>query len=128
MTFPYLQRRDEKLDLIPRQVYECDTKPQPSSHPVSARTESDPRASWASGAFDLRSSNAEPLVPGLFERLPADDRDAIDRRKRLEKRQPAIFTLYPAQDEEDQIERRLIPGLPQEPAGHRILVKVKQEI
>jgi hypothetical protein len=120
MIFLFLQKRDERIDLIPRQVYECDKL-------VSAnviKVDFDPRSSWASGVFDLQSSNSDPLVPGLLDRLPAEDRDAIDRRKRQEKRQPAIFSLYPAQDEEDQVERRLIPDLPQESFSHRIHVKV----
>lgn len=66
----------------------------------------------------------DALIPGLLDRLPPEDRDAINRRKRQEKRQPAIFSLYPSQDEEDQVERRLIPDIPRDLTGHRIFVRV----
>lgn len=66
----------------------------------------------------------DALVPGLLDRIQAEDRDSINRRKRQEKRQPAIFSLYPSQDEEEQVEHRQIPEIPRELTGHRILVRV----
>ncbi|XP_055333628.1 dedicator of cytokinesis protein 7-like isoform X2 [Paramacrobiotus metropolitanus] len=129
-----VQKRDERIDLIPRQIYECDqthAKDRSSyvgpSGPITAAFDEDrTRNSWASGVFDLRQSNPDALIPGLLDRLPAEDRDAINRRKRQDKRQPAIFSLYPSQDEEEQIERRVIPDIPREQIGHSISVRVLQ--
>lgn len=40
--------------------------------------------------------------------------------------QDAIFSLYPFQDEEEIIERRITAEIPSEHMGHRILVKCLQ--
>ncbi|XP_068201997.1 dedicator of cytokinesis protein 7 isoform X2 [Palaemon carinicauda] len=82
-----------------------------------------PRGSWASSEFDLRNSMADSLLPSLLSRIPPDTVDSNNQQSRLENRQESLFVLYPAQDEEDMIERRLYPDLPMPHSGHRIQVK-----
>ncbi|XP_042203401.1 dedicator of cytokinesis protein 7-like isoform X8 [Homarus americanus] len=82
-----------------------------------------PRGSWASSVFDLRNSVADPLLPSLLSRVPLDTVDNNNQQARLENRQDSMFVLYPPQDEEDMIERRLYPDVPMPHSGHRIQVK-----
>ncbi|XP_069942514.1 dedicator of cytokinesis protein 7 isoform X12 [Cherax quadricarinatus] len=82
-----------------------------------------PRGSWASSVFDLRNSVADPLLPSLLSRIPLDTVDNNNQQARLENRQESLFMLYPPQDEEDMIERRLYPDVPMPHSGHRIQVK-----
>lgn len=56
-----------------------------------------PRGSWASSIFDLKNSQADPLLPHLLERLPADQVDEVNDAERRQNRQDAIFCLYPPQ-------------------------------
>ncbi|KAL3252390.1 hypothetical protein MRX96_017703 [Rhipicephalus microplus] len=82
-----------------------------------------PRGSWASSVFDLRNSAADPLVPALLERTPPEELDRRNAAQRLERRHDALFELYPLQDEEEIIERRLPAEPPREHMAHRILVR-----
>ncbi|XP_069991563.1 dedicator of cytokinesis protein 7 isoform X5 [Penaeus vannamei] len=82
-----------------------------------------PRGSWASSVFDLRNSVADPLLPSLLSRIPLDTVDNNNQQSRQENRQESLFVLYPPQDEEDMIERRLYPEVPMPHSGHRIQVK-----
>ncbi|XP_076063961.1 dedicator of cytokinesis isoform X2 [Oratosquilla oratoria] len=82
-----------------------------------------PRGSWASSEFDLRNSVADSLLPELLSRIPADTVDANNLQARQDNRQDSFFLLYPPQEEEDVIERRLYPDPPQPHSGHRIQVK-----
>ncbi|XP_069184985.1 dedicator of cytokinesis protein 7 isoform X10 [Procambarus clarkii] len=82
-----------------------------------------PRGSWASSVFDLRNSVADPLLPSLLSRIPLDTVDNNNQQARLENRQDSLFVLYPPQDDEDMIERRLYPDVPMPHSGHRIQVK-----
>ena len=83
-----------------------------------------PRGSWAS--FDLRSSNNDPLIPGLLDNTPAEAVDQTNESRRAEERQESMFTLYPDSDSEETVERRLPAEMPMEHIGHRILVKCLQ--
>ncbi|CAN8028774.1 unnamed protein product, partial [Ixodes persulcatus] len=82
-----------------------------------------PRGSWASSVFDLRNSEADPLLPSLLERTPPEELDRRNALLRQESRHDALFELYPCQDEEEIVERRLPADLPREHLGHRILVR-----
>ncbi|XP_075527914.1 dedicator of cytokinesis isoform X1 [Dermacentor variabilis] len=82
-----------------------------------------PRGSWASSVFDLRNSAADPLVPSLLERTPPEELDHRNAAQRLERRHDALFELYPLQDEEEIIERRMPAEPPREHMAHRILVR-----
>lgn len=82
-----------------------------------------PRGSWASSVFDLRNSAADPLVPSLLERTPPEELDRRNAAQRLERRHDALFDLYPHQDEEEIIERRIPAEPPREHLAHRILVR-----
>ncbi|KAK7862685.1 hypothetical protein R5R35_000927 [Gryllus longicercus] len=133
----------ERLTLvqaIPRQEFEVDNE-QPvtnfSPDDESYRLESGistsrqsvhsvdtPRGSWAS--FDLRNSVSDMLIPSLLERVPPETIDQLNEARRLEDRQNALFSLYPMQDEEEIIERRIPAEIPSENMGHRILVKCLQ--
>ena len=85
-----------------------------------------PRGSWASSIFDLKNSQADPLLPNLLDMVPADETDAYNDTQRQQSRQDSIFTLYPGQDPEEMVERRMEPEVPSEHFGHRILVKCLQ--
>lgn len=58
-----------------------------------------PRGSWASSIFDLKQSQADPLVKSLFDRIPAEDVDRNNDNQRKQNRQASIFSLYPSLDE-----------------------------
>lgn len=58
-----------------------------------------PRGSWASSVFDLRNSEADPLLPSLLERTPPEELDRRNALVRQESRHDALFELYPCQDE-----------------------------
>lgn len=83
-----------------------------------------PRGSWAS--FDLRSSTNDPLLPGLFDRVPAEATDLQNEKRRAEERPDALFSLCVDIDPDDVIERRLPADMPAEHLSHRILVKCSQ--
>ncbi|KAF4523421.1 hypothetical protein B566_EDAN007893 [Ephemera danica] len=83
-----------------------------------------PRGSWAS--FDLRNSVSDPLISGLLQRNPPETIDQLNEVRRQDDRQNSLLLLYPAQEEEEIIERRIPAEIPSEHIGHRILVKCLQ--
>ncbi|XP_005089591.1 dedicator of cytokinesis protein 7 isoform X1 [Aplysia californica] len=85
-----------------------------------------PRGSWASSIFDLKQSQADTLLPNLFDRISYDDVDRNNENLRQQNRYDNIFSLYPVQDEEEVIERRGPTEVPKEHFGHKILVKCSQ--
>ncbi|XP_059178065.1 dedicator of cytokinesis protein 7-like isoform X2 [Physella acuta] len=85
-----------------------------------------PRGSWASSIFDLKQSQADTLLPNLFDRITYDEVDRNNENIRQQNRYDNIFSLYPPQDEEEVVERRSPPEVPKEHFGHRILVKCLQ--
>ncbi|BFY99508.1 hypothetical protein BsWGS_02548 [Bradybaena similaris] len=85
-----------------------------------------PRGSWASSIFDLKQSQADTLLPNLFDRISYDDVDRNNDNLRQQSRYDNIFSLYPPLDEDEVIERRGVPEVPKEHFGHRILVKCLQ--
>ncbi|XP_046985251.1 dedicator of cytokinesis protein 7 [Schistocerca americana] len=95
-----------------------------SSSQQSVHSVDTPRASWAS--FDLRSSVSDMLIPSLLERVPPETIDQLNEAKRQDNRQDGLFTLYPVQDEEEMIEKRIPAEIPNEHMGHRILVRCLQ--
>ena len=58
-----------------------------------------PRGSWASSIFDLKQSQADALLPNLFDRISYDDVDRNNENLRQQNRHDNIFSLYPPQDE-----------------------------
>ena len=85
-----------------------------------------PRGSWASSIFDLKNSQADPLLPNLLERIPADETDSTNAAQRQQHRQDHIFSLYPPQPEDEIIEKRQAAPVPEEQCGQRIVVKCLQ--
>ncbi|EDW04302.1 GH11724 [Drosophila grimshawi] len=83
-----------------------------------------PRSSWAS--FDLRRSINDPLIPNLLDNVPSDQIDQLNDARRQDERQSAFFSLYPENETEEVIERRLPAELPVEHMGHRIQIKCLQ--
>ncbi|KAG0718405.1 Dedicator of cytokinesis protein 7 [Chionoecetes opilio] len=95
----------------------------PGGNRHSSHLSDTPRGSWASSVFDLRNSVADPLLPALLTRVPLDTVDTNNQQARQDNRQDSLFVLYPPQDEEDLIERRLYPEVPLPHQAHRIQVK-----
>lgn len=58
-----------------------------------------PRGSWASSIFDLKQSQADTLLPNLFDRISYDDVDRNNDNLRQQNRYDNIFSLYPPLDE-----------------------------
>ncbi|XP_056020103.1 dedicator of cytokinesis protein 7-like isoform X2 [Ostrea edulis] len=85
-----------------------------------------PRGSWASSIFDLKSSQGDQLLPHLFDQVSYEQIDTDNRKYRQENREDTLFSLFPGEDEEDLMERRSSPPIPQEHFGHRIIVKCLQ--
>ena len=56
-----------------------------------------PRGSWASSIFDLKNSQADPLLPTLLERTSQDRVDADNESQRHLHRHDAVYSLYPDQ-------------------------------
>ncbi|XP_067118403.1 dedicator of cytokinesis protein 7 isoform X1 [Centruroides vittatus] len=116
---------DEQISIQPPLAEDEDTSDSstPPSNRQSLHLNDTPRGSWASSVFDLRNSQADQLIPSLLDHIPAEELDRTNATHRLENRQDAIFALYPSQDEEEIIERRIPALIPKEHIGHRILVK-----
>ncbi|GFG38563.1 hypothetical protein Cfor_01625 [Coptotermes formosanus] len=122
--------RHNLVQAIPRQIFEVDHDQNlyvgsiedeiyKSIHSVDT-----PRGSWAS--FDLRNSVSDPLIPSLLERVAPETLDQLNEVRRQEERHSALFSLYPLQDEEEVIEKRLPAEVPSEHVAHRIFVKCMQ--
>ncbi|XP_033123079.1 dedicator of cytokinesis protein 7-like isoform X2 [Anneissia japonica] len=92
----------------------------------SIHMERTPRGSWASNIFNLESTEADDLLPNLLDHAPIDQQDRINMEARNTARNSDIFTLYPAMDDEDAIERRSLVDIPAEHFGSRLLVKCLQ--
>ena len=73
-----------------------------------------PRGSWASSIFDLKQSQADALLPTLFERASYDEVDRNNEIQRQQNRQDSIFSLYPLSEEVGFLKGRM-----QRPAWHR---------
>lgn len=74
--------------------------PKSSSSETPRNSVSDtPRGSWASSVFDLRNSQADPLLPGLLDKVPVEFTDKVNESQRQQDRQESLFTLFPIQDE-----------------------------
>ncbi|XP_048256489.1 dedicator of cytokinesis protein 7-like isoform X1 [Haliotis rufescens] len=127
----------EKLadrDGIIHQEYEIDDmdemppeqEKQESNKRQSLHLNETPRGSWASSIFDLKQSQADALLPNLFQRMSYDDVDHNNENQRQQNRQDNIFSLFPPQEEEECIERRAPMETPKEHFGHRIHVKCLQ--
>lgn len=58
-----------------------------------------PRGSWASSIFDLKNSQADPLLPNLLDRIDPEEIDRMNDKQRELQRQDALFSLFPKQDE-----------------------------
>ncbi|XP_052775389.1 dedicator of cytokinesis protein 7-like isoform X2 [Mya arenaria] len=85
-----------------------------------------PRGSWASSIFDLKQSQADAQLPNLFDRVTHEEVDRNNEIQRQQNRQDTLFSLYPQQEEEEQIEKRAFVMAPTEHFGHRIIVKCLQ--
>ncbi|KAE8748545.1 hypothetical protein FOCC_FOCC004721 [Frankliniella occidentalis] len=121
------EERLTTLQNIPHQEFEVDGEAVPTANPsgrLSVTSADTPRGSWAS--FDLQNSVSDPVISGLLERTAPETIDKLNESRRQEGRQDALFSLYPQQDEEDMIERRISADIPNEHMGHRILVKCLQ--
>ncbi|XP_071954468.1 dedicator of cytokinesis protein 7-like [Antedon mediterranea] len=92
----------------------------------SIHMERTPRGSWASNIFNLESTEADDLLPKLLDHAPIDQQDSTNTDNRNKDRKLDLFTLYPAMDEEDAIERRSSVVVPAEHFGSRLLIKCLQ--
>uniref|UniRef100_UPI00358FDEC1 dedicator of cytokinesis protein 7-like isoform X3 n=1 Tax=Myxine glutinosa TaxID=7769 RepID=UPI00358FDEC1 len=88
-----------------------------------ASTDGTPRGSWSSSIFDLKNSVSDARLPCLLDRTPHDELDRQNAEQRHSTRQPQLLLLYPIPDEDETIERRIIPEVPKEHFGQRFLVK-----
>ncbi|XP_014668067.1 PREDICTED: dedicator of cytokinesis protein 7-like [Priapulus caudatus] len=114
--------RASVVEVSPRSSRSSSGDVTPRNSTASAGCET-PRGSWASSVFDLRNSRADPLLPGLLDKVPVEYVDRFNESRRQQDRQEALFSLYPLQEEEEIVERRLPADIPAEHSGHRILVK-----
>ncbi|XP_035223308.1 dedicator of cytokinesis protein 7-like, partial [Stegodyphus dumicola] len=95
----------------------------PPSNRQSFQLADTPRGSWASSVFDLRNSQADPLIPSLLDHTPSEALDYMNEIKRQENRTDSVFALYPPMDDEEFIEKRFPGPVPKEHIGHRLIVK-----
>ncbi|CAH1775987.1 unnamed protein product, partial [Owenia fusiformis] len=127
--------RNNTLERTSRQEYEVDVEEskieadksnikRQSLH--SLHLNDTPRGSWASSVFDLKNSQADPLLPRLLDRIPLDETDQFNATQRHQSRLNDLYSVFPAQDEDEVIERRLPAEIPREHFGQRILVKCLQ--
>ncbi|XP_063219662.1 dedicator of cytokinesis protein 7 [Bacillus rossius redtenbacheri] len=127
----HTEEKHSLVKTIPRQEFEVDYDellPMDSSMDISVfKSEQSinsidvPRGSWAS--FDLRNSVSDQLITTLLEQVPPETMDQLNEACRQDQRQDVLFSLYPAQDDEEFVERRIPADMPSEPIAHRILVK-----
>ncbi|XP_060603802.1 dedicator of cytokinesis protein 7-like isoform X2 [Ruditapes philippinarum] len=128
----YTHNRNIDRECLVQQEYEVDIddvceqdKDLPNKRQSIHMSET-PRGSWASSIFDLKQSQADAQLPNLFDRVSQEEVDRNNEIQRQQHRQDTVFTLYPPQDEEEQIEKRAFVMAPTEHFGHRILVKCLQ--
>ncbi|CAB3365687.1 Hypothetical predicted protein [Cloeon dipterum] len=125
-------RAGERLEIVkslPKQQFEIEQTGKEEEkifgeEKDALNTAETPRGSWAS--FDLRNSVSDALITELLQKNPPETIDSLNEIRRLEDRQSSLFLLYPAQDEEEIVERRIPAEIPSEHLGHRILVKCLQ--
>lgn len=58
-----------------------------------------PRGSWASSIFDLKQSQADGLLPNLFEQMSYEQVDKQNEDQRQQHRLDSLFSMYETQDE-----------------------------
>ncbi|XP_046704125.1 dedicator of cytokinesis protein 7 isoform X15 [Silurus meridionalis] len=126
-----LDKQKERQRGLPKQVFESDELPDPSSYQDdqddlkrrSMSIDDTPRGSWACSIFDLKNSQPDSLLPHLLDRVPNEEIDRHNEEQRKAKRHRELFALHPALDEEEPIERHCVPDVPKEHFGQRLLVK-----
>uniref|UniRef100_A0AAR2KFJ5 Dedicator of cytokinesis 7 n=1 Tax=Pygocentrus nattereri TaxID=42514 RepID=A0AAR2KFJ5_PYGNA len=126
-----LDKQKERQRGLPKQVFESDELPDPSSYQDdqddlkrrSMSIDDTPRGSWACSIFDLKNSQPDALLPHLLDRVPNEEIDRHNEDQRKANRHRELFALHPALDEEEPIERHCVPDVPKEHFGQRLLVK-----
>lgn len=61
-----------------------------------------PRGSWASSIFDLKQSQADVLLPNLFEQMSYEQVDKQNEDQRQQHRLDSLFSMYEIPDEVKQ--------------------------
>ena len=84
--------------------------PQDTNKRLSIHINDGPRGSWASSIFDLNQSQADTLLPNLFDRISKDDVDRNNENLRQQNRYDNLFSLYPAEFEVNWINHYTIQG------------------
>ncbi|XP_073499906.1 dedicator of cytokinesis protein 7 isoform X12 [Phyllobates terribilis] len=126
-----LDKQKERQRGLPKQVFESDDAPEGSSYQDeqddlkrrSMSIDDTPRGSWACSIFDLKNSLPDALLSNLLDRTPNEEIDHQNEHQRKSNRHKEIFALHPAQDEDEPIERLIVPEVPKEHFGQRLLVK-----
>ncbi|XP_053355506.1 dedicator of cytokinesis protein 7 isoform X19 [Clarias gariepinus] len=126
-----LDKQKERQRGLPKQVFESDELPDPSSYQDdqddlkrrSMSIDDTPRGSWACSIFDLKNSQPDGLLPHLLDRVPNEEIDRHNEDQRKTNRHRELFALHPALDEDEPIERHCVPDVPKEHFGQRLLVK-----
>uniref|UniRef100_A0A8B9HMA7 Dedicator of cytokinesis 7 n=1 Tax=Astyanax mexicanus TaxID=7994 RepID=A0A8B9HMA7_ASTMX len=126
-----LDKQKERQRGLPKQVFESDELPDPSSYQDdqddlkrrSMSIDDTPRGSWACSIFDLKNSQPDALLPHLLDRVPNEEIDRHNEEQRKGNRHHELFALHPVLDEEEPIERHCVPDVPKEHFGQRLLVK-----
>ncbi|XP_077134967.1 dedicator of cytokinesis protein 7 isoform X8 [Ranitomeya variabilis] len=126
-----LDKQKERQRGLPKQVFESDDAPESSSYQDeqddlkrrSMSIDDTPRGSWACSIFDLKNSLPDALLSNLLDRTPNEEIDHQNEHQRKSNRHKEVFALHPAQDEDEPIERLIVPEVPKEHFGQRLLVK-----
>ncbi|XP_073400754.1 dedicator of cytokinesis protein 7 isoform X14 [Dendrobates tinctorius] len=126
-----LDKQKERQRGLPKQVFESDDAPESSSYQDeqddlkrrSMSIDDTPRGSWACSIFDLKNSLPDALLSNLLDRTPNEEIDHQNEHQRKSSRHKEVFALHPAQDEDEPIERLIVPEVPKEHFGQRLLVK-----
>ncbi|CAJ0925335.1 unnamed protein product, partial [Ranitomeya imitator] len=126
-----LDKQKERQRGLPKQVFESDDAPESSTYQDeqddlkrrSMSIDDTPRGSWACSIFDLKNSLPDALLSNLLDRTPNEEIDHQNEHQRKSNRHKELFALHPAQDEDEPIERLIVPEVPKEHFGQRLLVK-----
>lgn len=140
----------EYINSLPKQLYEGqDNSPEVNNEPQADSNDSNTlcvnadeagtRGSWSSSNIDLKNSQPDPLIDSILESISQEEVDKKNFEKRTGNRLPSLFALYdlssqgseqnqlnvggPSEDSEYPIEKRIIPLVPEEHRGFRLLVK-----
>ncbi|KRY19445.1 Dedicator of cytokinesis protein 6, partial [Trichinella patagoniensis] len=81
------------------------------------------RRSWSSSASDLQV-DCDLFIPGIIQRRPLSELDALNDTLRQKQRQSVVFSPSMLPPEEEMIELRYIPPIPAEPQAHKLIVSV----